>query len=780
MRVHLEAGLAAGWKVHSFQPGRLSACFAVKSSYRLHNGAVPVPADEPELVSADKHSDDDLTKSLLYPTDFAPLKPRADVVVLATAHAPGKRPVPRLPVRIKVGPIEKTLIVTGRRVWQGDRSGRPGSTEPQPFVSLALTYENAFGGPTSKKNPVGRGVESGDLPQIEDPRRLLATPHDDIDPAGFGPIAPTWHPRADLVGTYDERWLKERWPWFPEGFDYGSFNAAPRDQQVEGFLNGDEELRFENLHPEHTRYHSRLPGLRNRCFLHERSADNELSFREVPLVLDTLWLDLNEEKMILVWRGHAPVRTIKLKEVEQILSWTEPLSEPPRPAAYCPIFLAERERAEEAEWGIESPEAADAAEAEEVAANAESERAFAEFDKEMADANRELDEAAAALEAKWAAEKSVMIASGIDPTVLEPKAAPQSPSESLRAAIREMQGSRPEDAAILQQQLADVEQLEADEAAMDKAFSADFPPEPTRDDILAAVARHESLAEKDLSEMDFTGHDLSGIDFREASLRQAILKGANLQKANLKGADLSEADLSDADLTQAVLDGASLAGAVLAGTRLAGLSLNGTDLSGVNLAGADFLGSSGKSADFSGSDLTNARFIGVKLPEADFSDSKLEGADFRDAEIPRADMDGAKAAGVILEGADMTGVSASGGTDFTAANFKGARAAAAVFGGATLDRANFSRAILVRAQFSDASIQEAVFDRADLSSASFDGAVLQRAVLTNANLIRAGFDQADLTEADLRGSNLYEAGFWETRLDRVDFRNANVKGTTRA
>ena len=780
MRMNLEDGLATGWTIHSFKAGQISACFAIKSTSQLQHGAGPVPADEPEPVSGDKYRDDDLTKSLLYPSDVAPLKPRADVVVLATAHAPGKRPVPRFPVRIKVGPVDKTLAVFGPRAWRRQLSDHPGATEPQPFVSVPITYENAFGSARSTKNPVGRGADSDDLPQIEDTRRLVTSPRDPLDPAGFGPLAASWQPRADMVGTYDERWLKDRWPWFPENFDYGYFNAAPRDQQVEGFLNGDEDLVFWNLHSTHDVYQTRLPGRRARCFLQERDANGQPGFREVPLNLDTLWIDLNAERMVQVWRGHVPVRTIKLKEIDQILAWTEPLSEPARPASYCPIFLAECKRAEDAEWGIESPEAAAAAEAEGAAADAEFEKAFAEFDKEMAAADKEITDAAAGVEAEWDAQKAAMIAKGIDPALLEAKAALQSPSEALRARILELQGSNPKDAAILQQQLAEVEQLEAEEAAMDKGFAAEFPPEPTRDDILAAVARHESLAEKDLSEMDFTGHDLSGIDFREASLRQAILKGANLQKANLRGADLNEANLSDADLTQAVLDDAYLTGAVLAGTKLADLSLNGTDLSGVNLADADFLGSSGKSADFSGSDLTNARFVGVKLPDADFSDSKLEGADFRDAEIPRADLDGAKAAGIILEGADMTGASASGGADLTEGNFRGAKAAGAVFGEAMLDRADFSRAILVRAQFSDASLQEAVFDRADLSSAAFDGAVLQRAVLTNANLIRAGFDQADLTEADLRGSNLYEAGFWETVLDRADFRNANVRGTTLA
>jgi uncharacterized protein YjbI with pentapeptide repeats len=780
MRISLEDGLAIGWILCGFKNGQRSACLAVKSTYRLKNDAAAVLADEPEPVTGDKHRDDDLTKSLLYPSDLAPWKPRGDVVVLATAHAPAKRPVTSLGVRIKVGPVDKTLAVFGPRVWRRELSGRVVATDPQPFVTLPITYENAFGGATSKRNPVGRGVDSDDVPQIEYPRRLVFDPRDVIDPAGFGPLAASWLPRGDRLGTSDDRWLKERWPWFPEDFDYGYFNAAPLDQQVEGYLGGDEELLFENVHAEHAVYRSRLPGRRARCFLQERDDEGRLFFRDVPMTLDTVWIDLDAERMALVWRGHAPVRTIKLKEIEQVLAWTEAVSEPPRDALYCPIFLAERQRAEEAEVELESPEAAAAAEAEDAATDAEFETAFAAFDQEMAAADNEILDAAAGAEAHWAGQKAALIASGIDPALLEPKSATESPFDAVRASIQALQASEPDQATRFQQQLADVEQLEADEAAMDKAFAADFPPELTRDDILAAIARRDSLAEKDLTEMDLAGLDLSGLDFREASLHKAILTGANLQNANLEGADLSEADLSDADLDHAVLDGADLSGATLVGCRLTQMSLRGTDFSGQKLAGMDFSESSGKGPDFSGADLTKARFQRANLPDADFSDATLEEADFRLAQIPRADLDGVKAAGIVFQRSDMTGASASGGANFTGGNFTGARAAGAVFGEALLDRTDFSRAILVRAQFSDASLREAVFDRADLTAASFDGAVLHKAVLTNANLLRAGFEQADLTEADLRGSNLYEAGFWETVLDRADFRNANVKGTTLA
>jgi uncharacterized protein YjbI with pentapeptide repeats len=777
MRITIDDGLGIGWTLHAFKATGLSACFVVKGTYQFQNGGAPIAAEEPDELLGDKHTDDDICKSLVYPSDFAPFKPRADVLVLGTGHAPSKKPIARFPVRVKVGPVDKTLMVIGQRTWQRGLLSRSNVTEAQPVVTVPITYENAFGGPKSKKNPVGRGIESDELPTIEDPGRLITSPRDNIDPAGFAPIAAGWESRTKLVGSFDKRWLKERWPWFPANFDFGYFNGAPRDQQVEGYLNGDEELLFENLHAEYSLYRSRLPGHRARCFLFEESAHGDRAFREVPLRLDTVWLDLNVEKMILAWRGHVPVRSIKLKEVEQVLAWTEPLTEPPRPAAYCPVFLAEKRRAEAVALGEETPEEAAAAAAQEAQSAKELEQDFAQFDKDLAASEKEMVEMAAAADASWAAEKAALIASGINPALLEPNPN-QSPSQAIRAALQDLKSSNTEQAADLQKELSEVEQVEAQGAAMEKEFEADFPPERTRDDVLAAIGRRESLAEWNLREMDLSGQDLSGLDLHGALLGEAVLQGANLQKANLTDADLSQANLSGVNLTHAILDGADLDGAILAGAKLTGVSLRGTTLSGLNLVGADLSGCTGKGADFSKTDLTGARFAGAQLPAADFSNAKLAGADFRNAAIPRADMDGVQAVGIILEETDLTGASASEGADLTKANCKRAQAAGAVFGGAALNKADFTRARLGRAQFSDGSLEGAVFDRADLTSASFDGAVLRKARLTNANLIRASFDQADLTEADLTGSNLYEAGFWQAVLDKTNLRNANVKGTT--
>ena len=57
------------------------------------------------------------------------------------------------------------------------------------------------------------------LPNIELPEKLVQSKGDRPPPAGTFAISPAWRARQKLAGTYDARWRKTRWPWFPEDFD---------------------------------------------------------------------------------------------------------------------------------------------------------------------------------------------------------------------------------------------------------------------------------------------------------------------------------------------------------------------------------------------------------------------------------------------------------------------------------------------------------------------------------------------------------------------------------
>ena len=654
------------------------------------------------------------------------------------------------------------MNVYGNRTWQQLPTGRPGAIEADPFITLPLTYDNALGGLTSRKNPVGVGKAGENAPRLEDPRFPILSRRDDHDPAGFGPLSPAWLPRADMIGTYRGAWAKERWPWLPADFDYGYFNSAPRDQQV-GYLRGDEALRFENLHPAYPDYRCQLPGVRVRCFAQMRGPKDGEQFREVPLHLDTIWIDLTQEKIVLVWRGLTEVRTPKMKEIQHVIAWDEPLAEPPKNLDHYRQLLATKLHPPEDEEPEEPAIPTDDWEP--------------EFDREIAAMKQEIEQAEQQLLAKSAAEKAALIAQGADPKLFEPPAVPVSGAAALAAMLDAQTDLTPEQMAKSRQGVVEAEQAEAKFAAMDAEFAKDFPEPPSRDEILAIASQTRNVSGMDLSGMDLSGQNWVGVDLSQTDLGKANLSGTNLTGANLTGANLAEANLTGVDLTRANLDQADLDAAILAGATLKWTSLNGTTLCRLALAGLDFSGSKGRQPDFSGADLAKASFIDAEFYAADFSGCNLTDALCVGIRIERADFDGAKAPGINFEGAHLPKMNADGETDFSRGNFKAVVAPKAAFEGTLLDDANFSRAKLPGAQFGDASLRGAIMDRADLNGAVFDDAVLAGAKLTNTNLLRANLERADLTGADLRGSNLYEAGLWQAQLQDANFDKANVKRT---
>jgi uncharacterized protein YjbI with pentapeptide repeats len=787
MKVINDTPLALGWIAGKIAPPQLTATFILKGTFALQSSKASEWAEDARPLSGDIYADDDPTKGLIYPSDFAPLKPRADVMVLGTAWAPGGKPAPTVPVSFQVGPLVKGLTVFGERRWRPGAGDAIAATDPSPFVSLPLTFQHAFGGPGYLKNPLGRGRESDVAPLIEDRHRPSAGPSDDREPAGFGPIPAGWAQRTALRGTYDDPWLKSRWPWFPTDFDWGYFNAAPRDQQVDGYLAGDEQLAFQHLHPEIPVYQTRLPAVRPRCLVTDRTFRGEQRLRDVPLNLDTLWADTTSGILVLVWRGHLDVQTLKLKEIEQIAVVVEPLAMQPHPAAHyrdlVPASALEEELPEPAVGLLDIPGGAEFSFASIEPQMAALERDFALLEAEM---TQSLAEA----EAELAKKKAELIAQGVDPQLFNRTQA-SSAVDVLDDAVAKMRPINPAEALKVESHRSWIAGAESDLAAMDgemaqmkqemdalsSAMAADRPKPCTRETVQEAIATGQGAPGQNLSELDLSNLRLERFNFRGALMSKVNLSGSRLNGADLRDADLTGADLSGAILDGSDLAGADLTGATLAGATFAGISLIGAVLAGLDLAGADLTGCAAERANFAAANLAGAKLDRANLVQADFTGANLAGARLVGATLRSAQLDGAKAHGIVCYEADLTGVHGSGGCDFSSGDFRRARGEGAIFDEANLDQADFSNATLARALFSDASLRGARFDRADLREAKFDDAILREASFNGANLLRAALDRADLTDAQCQGANFFEAGFWDAVAERADFRHANLTST---
>jgi hypothetical protein len=284
--------------------GRSFVVVVVKTTFSLGpTRAAPAP-----VVLAPEWFGEPGGSALRYDTELTLQKAATDVIVHATAHAP--HPVPAADVSVEVGPVRKRLRVFGDRHWISDGKRRLVSA-PAPFTRMPIAYERAFGGRGAAgslpENPIGlgyvedaRSLDGVRLPNIEDPEHPITSWQDRPAPRGLGPLCPLTAPRRPLFGTYDQAWRTTRSPLPPADYDPAALQCAPRDQRAAGHLAGDEPVRLRGLTPAgDTAF--RLPGPAFACDLR---IDAER--RPVPLVLHTVCIEPDEQRVLLTWQGQVP------------------------------------------------------------------------------------------------------------------------------------------------------------------------------------------------------------------------------------------------------------------------------------------------------------------------------------------------------------------------------------------------------------------------------------------------------------------------------------------
>lgn len=286
-----------------------------------------------------------------FESDLVPFKPCTDVVLVGRAYAPEGKPVTEMVAGLRVGQLRHGVAVIGDRNWQTQLLDRPTISYTQPFVTMDLVYERAFGGfdrPAGmycKENHVGTGfvgkrsgerLEGLHLPNLEDPRNLINAWNSRPRPAGFGFYGRNWAPRLAYAGTYDDKYVKERHPLLPVDFSYRFFNGAHPDLQVGGYLRGDEEVDLLNVCPGASRLHFRLPGLLPKITVArwtvppgkwvqehagpDGSLPSELPLVEEPLkpVLDTLVFVPDQGVFYEVFRAVCGLSSLESLEIARI------------------------------------------------------------------------------------------------------------------------------------------------------------------------------------------------------------------------------------------------------------------------------------------------------------------------------------------------------------------------------------------------------------------------------------------------------------------------------
>jgi hypothetical protein len=302
------------------RPGRYARAIVIKGTCDIVPGRPATLRQLADPPATDVHEGGDPMKTLLYPTDFVGFKPKADVTLKGHAHAPGGSAATHV-VRFRLGRpgrgFDRSILVFGDRRWdEGTPAAEPPA--PQPFTVMPLVFERAFGGPGFAANPAGKGFQSAELPNLEDPAHVIGSPLDAPPPAGFCGVPPLWEARSGKIDTtYAGSPGRAAWPAIVlDDFDWTYFQAAPLAQQLD-YLAGDEPFALVGVHPGHPKLDGSLPGLRPRCFV-QAAADAGGGFDEIELRLDTATFDADEMKLHLIWRGLFKVRDEEASDVAEI------------------------------------------------------------------------------------------------------------------------------------------------------------------------------------------------------------------------------------------------------------------------------------------------------------------------------------------------------------------------------------------------------------------------------------------------------------------------------
>ena len=316
--------MTAGYTLGIQPDGRELLVVVVKGTFAIPApGQRPLPADSQEpLVETDVFTGEPGFSAPLYEIDFAPCKPRCDVLLNGSAYAPRGKPVERVKVSLRVGSWQKSFDVVGNRKW------KPGvvawaSTAPEPFHKLPISYDNAFGGIDKSadasrpdayllENHAGVGyhpltassklLDGKPLPNTEETGKPVTQPGEKYRPMSFGPIGRAWKQRIQYGGTYDQQWLDQRFPFLPGDFRHEYYQAAPADQWID-YPQGGEEVELIGLTPQ-GRTTFPLPTMRVPFVFFRRNGERVEAVGNV----DTLVIEPDRGRFMLSSRCTLPLK----------------------------------------------------------------------------------------------------------------------------------------------------------------------------------------------------------------------------------------------------------------------------------------------------------------------------------------------------------------------------------------------------------------------------------------------------------------------------------------
>jgi hypothetical protein len=177
---------------------RMLGCVIARPTYVVKRGELVPTPDQPWPISAEP-TDTPLGKM---PGDRPVYSGGVDILVGGSVRPRDGLPARRLDVELEVGrTFRRRIAVFGERRWVRGKKGALEIGEPEPFLTMDLRYQRAFGGlAKTERGPVayspnagGKGFYldeksalDGELPNLEDPNQLIQRVDDYPEPVGLG------------------------------------------------------------------------------------------------------------------------------------------------------------------------------------------------------------------------------------------------------------------------------------------------------------------------------------------------------------------------------------------------------------------------------------------------------------------------------------------------------------------------------------------------------------------------------------------------------------------
>ena len=118
---------------------------ALKATYSIsEKGDLTLAEEQSPIQEGEVFWGEPDSSSIKYEDEIGPMKLSTDVFLRGNAFAPNTGSHTML-VSFRVGSLSKTAIVFGERFWKKN-FGMAKISDPKPFESIPLIYENAYGG----------------------------------------------------------------------------------------------------------------------------------------------------------------------------------------------------------------------------------------------------------------------------------------------------------------------------------------------------------------------------------------------------------------------------------------------------------------------------------------------------------------------------------------------------------------------------------------------------------------------------------------------------------